>query len=418
MVTGSAFGTFHRFVMMTVITALLLCCGFGSTLSAETAQDENIPVAEFPFEITSNIPFVQVSINGTGPYWFVLDTGSAQASLLDYDIAGSLGLELQNETETHIGAGEGAAVKIAFVNGIDLDIHGLKLVNQSALAIELKHVSEYEGRSLDGTLGFNFLSLYVVEIDYANNKIRLYDPASYAYHGNGHTIPFEFISQLPAIGVVISMPGMDPINTKFIVDTGTRMAFLFNTPFVKDHGFLDADTNFLLGTVGGGVGGEAKGYVGRIDSMQVGPFLVNEPVVVMSADTSGVTAMDLFDGIVGGELLRRTRTTLDYSRKQIILEPYAASPQPYEYDMSGMFIIAKGPDYDIFTIQSVIDGSPADDAGLQVGDVIVAVDGNPAGNYSLEQVKDMLKIDGKEINLQILRENDKFDVKLKLRRLV
>jgi len=388
---------------------------------AKPAEAETIApsyVAEFPCEISSNKPFVQVRINDSAPYWFILDTGSSYSSTIDWDVAALLGLKVNGEETVHVGAGEGTQVKIAGISGIDFDINGLKLVNQPAMVIELGHVSEYEGRSLDGTVGYNFISLYVVEIDYANDAIRLYNPVSYEYSGPGRVIPFEFISQLPAIKCALTLPGMQPVAGTFVVDTGTRMAILLNTPFVEKNKLLDAKMKFLYATVGGGVGGESKGYVGRIDSMQLGPFLVPQPVVVFSQDKSGVIASGAFDGIIGGALLRRTKVIFDYSRKQLILEPYAASPKPYEYDMSGLFLLAKGPDFKRFIIQSVMDDSPGANAGLQRGDIITTINESPAREYTLGELRELLTQEGREIKFEIQRDEKHISANFITRRLI
>ena len=390
----------------------------GITKPAEAETIAPSCIAEFPCEISSNKPFVQVRINDSAPYWFILDTGSSYSSTIDWNVAASLGLKIEGEKATHVGAGEGIQVKMGGTSGIDFDIHGLKLVNQPAAVVELGHVSEYEGRYLDGTVGYNFISLYVVEIDYANDTIRLYNPASYEYSGSGRVIPFEFISQLPAIRGALSLPGMQPVAGTFVVDTGTRMAILLNTPFVEKNKLLDAKMKFLYATVGGGVGGESKGYVGRIDGMQLGPFLAPQPVVVFLQDKSGVIASGGFDGIIGGALLRRTKVIFDYSRRQLILEPYAASPKPYEYDMSGLFLIGKGPDFRQYVIQSVMDDSPGANAGLQRGDIITTINESPAREYTLGELRELLTQEGREIKFEIQRDEKQISANFVTRRLI
>jgi hypothetical protein len=406
-------------LLLIFLPAAILCAGDAPDSEAQGDTSGDVaPIREFPFEITSNKPFVQVRVNDSDPLWFILDTGSGQGSLIDRERAIALGLKWSHEEEQHMGAGEGAIIKASWTTGVDFDIHGEALLNQSAMIIPFTHVAEYEGRALDGTIGANFLSLYVVEIDYPSETIRLYKPGAYVYSGTGRAIPFEFIGGLPAIQCAIYMPDSEPVTGRFVVDTGTRMAILINTPFVEKHRLLETNMKFLAGTVGGGVGGESKGYVGRIDKMHLGPFMVNKPIATFSQDTSGVAATSAFDGIIGGEILRRCKVILDYSRRLLILEPGSGPPTPYEYDMSGMFLIAKAPDYKQLIIQSVIEGSPADKAGLLKGDIITAIDGRPAGEFILEHIRRLFKEEGREFAIEIKRGDEELEVSIQTERLI
>src|SRR5258706_10077900 len=77
-------------------------------------------VGELPFEIASNKPFVQVSINGSAKQWFILDTGCAGTSVIAKEYAERAGLRGDGETRTHLGAGEGVQVGVATVRDVTL----------------------------------------------------------------------------------------------------------------------------------------------------------------------------------------------------------------------------------------------------------------------------------------------------------
>jgi hypothetical protein len=203
-----------------------------------------------------------------------------------------------------------------------------------------------------------------------------------------------------------------------VVDTGSRGGLVLNRPFVEENKLVEALPKTFAATIGGGAGGECKGLVGRLESMQLGPFLLKEPVVALSQDRTGVLASPNFAGIIGGPILQRCRVFFDYQHEQLILEPYARVPAPYEYDMSGTFLIAEGPDFKRLKVQSVAEDSPAAEAGLRCGDVITAIDGRPAAEFTLEQVRQLLCQPGRECQLDVQRGDESFRVKLKLRRLI
>ena len=109
-------------------------------------------------------------------------------------------------------------------------------------------------------------------------------------------------------------------------------------------------------------------------------------------------------GIIGGEVLRRFTVVFDYSRNQMILEPNVHFAEPYEFDLAGLMPVAEGANLDVFRVYHVIDGSPAQEAGVRTGDVISAIDGRTSADLSLEQVRRLFKQgEGKEYRVSLLR---------------
>jgi C-terminal processing protease CtpA/Prc len=141
----------------------------------------------------------------------------------------------------------------------------------------------------------------------------------------------------------------------------------------------------------------------------------NTPVVY-SRDTVGVFAGEDADGIVGGEILRRCKTAFDYPHDRLVLEPYAGG-QPFEYDMSGLFLVGGGDEYRRVTVFSVAPQTPAAEARLMKGDEIVSVDGRPASKLGLDGVRDLFRAPS-TYRLEVKRGNETLSLDLKTRRLV
>jgi hypothetical protein len=118
---------------------------------AATAED-----LELPFDFLHNQIVLQVTIHGTGPYNFVLDTGT-QASTIDLGLARRLGLPL-------------AAGKATMLD--DVRVGGQAVEKLPAVAMDLSGVSAQLGRPLHGVLGHNFLASQVTRIDYFRRRIR------------------------------------------------------------------------------------------------------------------------------------------------------------------------------------------------------------------------------------------------------
>jgi len=63
--------------------------------------------------------------------------------------------------------------------------------------------------------------------------------------------------------------------------------------------------------------------------VKLGSFTLKNVAVQLSLDTEGAGASEENDGLIGGEIFRRFKVTLDYSRKRMILEPNKSFNDPY-----------------------------------------------------------------------------------------
>src|SRR6185503_6460362 len=244
------------------------------------------------FEITSNKPFVQASIDGSAPQWFILDTGCRGNSMIARECADRLHLKRGEEQQTQVGAGAGAAVGLSQMSQpVTLETLGDTMTVSDALVMTLGHVAKIEGRRVDGLIGGDFLSRHVVEIDYEKSRITLRDVSSYEPPPGGVVVPVSLDSGWPVAEGTITTPGGKPLPCRLIIDTGVRSAVSFFRPFSLRNGLYDAPGNLKDRVTGFGVGGASRGDVGRLETFTLGSLSFAKPVAVYSRDTSGIFSM-------------------------------------------------------------------------------------------------------------------------------
>ena len=83
--------------------------------------------------------------------------------------------------------------------------------------------ANYPARGIIGKTVFDC----VVEIDYDESVLHLYDSAAYEYEGSGETFDFEFSHGIPVIDAVVSIDGGEDVPVKMLVDTGAAQLLLF-----------------------------------------------------------------------------------------------------------------------------------------------------------------------------------------------
>ena len=134
-------------------------------------------VARFPFELSGNMIFLPVRVNGSKPLSFGLDTG-AYLSVINTPIAEQLGLKTGGRS---VGFGAGGQVPSLDLPDVSLDINGAVLKDLDLSGMALGSIENSLGRAMDGILGAEFFKRYVVELDYEKKEMTLYEPADYAY---------------------------------------------------------------------------------------------------------------------------------------------------------------------------------------------------------------------------------------------
>ena len=371
---------------------------------------------DIPFELNANKIYLRVHIN-KAPFWFILDSG-AIFDVLDKEWARALSVKLSDEDEVR-GAGEGS-VQMAVGSGVTLRLPGLEIVKPSITILPIhSSISKSEGRAVDGLLGFDFFKSFVVEIDYTNKRIGVHEPKTYRYAGPGKIIPLQETRGHSFINTTLVLAGGREVQARLLVDTGARMGIMLNSPFVDAHQLLSTTSPKIDSIISIGVGGAYRSAVARVESLRVGPFTIKSPVATLSRSKSGVLAGADYDGIIGAEILRRFKVIIDYSRDRMTIEPNSYFNEPHEYDMSGLFLVAEGPNLKTYKIYQVLDGSPAAESGLQKDDEISAINGQPAASFTLEQIRQMFKRKaGVEYKLGVKRNKQLVTVVLRLRKLI
>lgn len=367
-----------------------------------------------PFELVSNHIFMRGSVGQSGPLWFVLDTGD-KFGVIDLEKAKALGLQLQGQIPIG-GAGSGL-LKGSFVKDGSMTLKGLESAPQKlSLAIPLEEMSHVLGHDFDGILGQDFISQFVLEIDYISSRVIFHDKHEYVYSGQGDAIPitFNMAGHPQATGLIVE-PGRDPVEGTFALDIGYGGSLVINRSFVEKNQLLPSTKKTIAAIAGIGVGGESKALIGRVNAFKLGRFVIDNPVVSFSEDVQGAAAAM---NVIGADILKKFKVFLDYGRNRIMLEPNSQFADVIEYHKSGLFLRSNGSsDHREITVMSIIDNSPASDTGIQKGDTLVAIDGRPATEFTLSQINEMLKQE-KPFLLRLKRSEELIEVKLKPRRLI
>ena len=326
--------------------ALACCTCFGTLLlclvSCTTARSADVRFSSgrsalaVPIELDDNLIYVRVSVNGSRPLSFILDTGAH--SIIHTRQANSIGLKLKLIGRAG-GIGANQPDVYLVTDKVSLSLAGLTFSPKRLVAASLdaaescanEFVIDEQGRNtppdrskqlapkrdVEGILGKEFFDQFVVEIDYAHQLLNVYEPSNYKYAGSGKEIFLEIGEQHTFAQAQIKVVGRPPLTGRFLLDTGSAQAVSLLKPFIDQHQLLPSTDGMTL-VPACGLGGHEKeqSWIGTLEALRLGEIQVAAPVTEFRLAEPNTDA----DGFIGGAVFRRFKVIFDYSRRRMILE--------------------------------------------------------------------------------------------------
>jgi hypothetical protein len=349
----------------------------------------NATTTSVPIDFIDNHVYLNVTLNGKGPYRFVFDTGGS--NIIDPAVAKDLNVQASGLSKD---SGTGAGTESSSYATIDSVKIGNAVVRHQVFLVEPIHkgFGMASGERVDGLIGFEVLARYVTTFDYAGRTLTF--AMSSAAPANGAAIvPFVFFGSVPQVDCAI-----DGIPSQCTVDTGQSGSVSLYVPFVADHPQIVPTTHSAEGVNGYGVGGGHRGFMGRLRSLQVGSFAMHDLVAAYSTQNQGDFAFPFLAANLGGNLLKQFTVTFDYGRETMALQPNATFGEPDSYDRSGMLLVNNAGTIVVYAVRQ---GTPAASAGITKGDTIRSIDG--VASPSLERVRHEFRgASGTVLHLQVV----------------
>ncbi|MGP8099884.1 MAG: aspartyl protease family protein [Candidatus Cybelea sp.] len=344
-----------------------------------------------PVALHENHVYIDVMLNGKGPYHFIFDTGGA--NIVDPAVAKEIGAFGSGSLQ---GSGVGSQTEgFSFGKVAKLQVGDAVLTDQLfAIAPTRMGFGVSAGRPVDGLIGWEVLARYVTTFDYAGQTVTLSLPGSATAPADAHVVPFILYGTQPQIACTI-----DGIPAECAIDTGARDTITFMAPFAAAHPQIVPTALSAPGINGFGVGGPSIGRLGRVASIGIDHFTLTNLVADYSSQAQGAFAAPFVGASIGGNLLRRFTVTFDYMAGTMALVPNEALNEPDVYERSGLFLIRRAG---VTVVADSRPGTPAASAGIAKGDAIASVDGSPTSGMSLSQIREIFsQAAGTVVTLQV-----------------
>ena len=333
------------------------------------------------FAQIDNRVFIQTTVDGKGPFLFLLDTGSSNTTLTTR-LARDLALQTKASAVGH-GAGE-APVGYSIVHVNSVAVADITLGQMDAPAIDYGRMPLLMGFDrFDGVIGAELFKGRIITIDPPRRQLTIED--SRTFRPPAGIQPIEF--QLNDDGMPVVNAEVAGVQGRFEIDTGDRSSLTLFGPFWRAHGFTARLGQTFEALTGFGVGGSVRSIVGRPDRLKLRGLTIESPLTRLSLQRSGAFARADYAGSIGMGLLKNFVTILDYDSRRMWLAR-VPNTEPDHYDRSGAWLALDG--HGGIQIADVVHGSPADQAGLRPGDSVASVAGVPGISTNLFAIRSLL----------------------------
>jgi len=295
--------------------SLVLAVATVSTLSAEARCPAN--VAGLTFQLVNNHRvIVPVSINHTGPYDFILDTGT-QITMVDPSLAAEL--QLATEGQANV-VSVGAEVPASFARLDLLEAGSRAVANQKVMVFDHDNL-QATGLHVRGVLGEDFLEQFDMLIDNAHRLLCLDDSTAMRADVKGPHVPLLTPAQTSdgattPMSLIVSVrlsDGMRPVRLK--LDSGANVCFLYNTSEYMDLALFHGAS-----LQGGSANSPHRVYTALPpQNVKIGSIEISQATFVILAGARKDSHTSDFDGLLPLGLFRRV--FIDHADHFAVLEP-------------------------------------------------------------------------------------------------
>lgn len=277
--------------------ACLCLCLLAAGTAAQSAMAGASGEISVPMRLDHGVIFFDATLDGKGPYAFILDPGAQGA--VSADTLRKLGLPVTESAGLDVTMGTAVIGKVM-----------LQTVDGDGSSLYPKH--DPAGPPIAGALGPEILKHFALRVDYAHATLTLTPLDGFKYRGTGTALPVAFHDVIPLI--TASVDGISGLFAYDIRAPGKAMLF---------HPFLER--NGLLARYGVAPDAGHPVIPGTLHSLQLaGTTLTGQPVNFVGL-TSGKFAAADEAGILGYDVLSQFVTTVDYRDGVIYFEPAASA---------------------------------------------------------------------------------------------
>lgn len=261
------------------------------------------PLTVVDFDLQGKLMLAPVRINDKGPFLFAIDS-AASRSVVDARVVKKLKLR------TRIVPGPDGRSQITALWGSNLHVEEANIFAPQAYVADLnKGAKRKADLRVQGIIGAELFSGYVVRFDPDRKEMRIYDPWAFKPTTGATPIPLVKRNGKLYVTLTVANASGQPVAREARVDTGSDLLFSDGAQVI---GASTAQT-----VVRDSTGRAAYAPAAQVRTVQVGPYALYN-----------VWGAEQGEPAIGMELMRRFVVTFDVAHSRMYLEPTHRTWEP------------------------------------------------------------------------------------------
>ena len=314
--------------------------------------------------------FVNVMVNGHGPFRVLVDTGCS-ITLVSPELAAAAGAMVADSEEDSVVArnalGDPTEVQEVALESIELG--GVRFEDvPAAVSDSFQRLSMIQGRRIDGALGFPLFSALYLGLDFPNQRVLLGSRWPANAPPIRASLPVVEHADVPFVQVLIQGSPVE-----LMIDTGSNKGLGLPAGLASSLKWKVEPRAGPMLVVFGEVGRE---QIGRLaGSILLGGIQEIEPTAIVSPGPASL----------GLRSLERFCVIFHQSENRVWLCGSTSAPIPPTTERSiGLSFYS---DQGGLRVAGVIPGSPAEAANLVSGALVTQIERRPATSWTRDQIE-------------------------------
>jgi hypothetical protein len=351
------------------------------------------PLVILPAQNIGSYLVIEAKWDRYGPYHFLVDTGSSVTLVTPALAKRYPGRErlAPGGPRVRVTSADGSVAELPEASVRRIELGAAHFDDVRALVYDCAPLSAHLGVKIDGVLGFPLFREAVLTLDYPGSRVLL-QPARRAPVGPGTIIAFDDARKTPLIHVRLGERSLIAL-----IDSGSDATFSLNP--------VGVDPRFEAGPVPGAtigtLGGERTQQIGRLaETLAIGDQTFPRPIVETTDELSAI----------GGGLLQHFAVTFDQEHDRVTFFRESRVPIEMPSWRSAGLSFSKTPAY--WRVAGVIAKSPAAQEGVQTGDLVTRINGEPVARWELRRYEQLVT-SATEIVFTFLNGNTESDKRVR-----
>jgi predicted aspartyl protease len=387
----------------TFIMAVVVAGRAAAPLAAEII-DETAPLytriggaVAVPADLSDHVLFVNVMVNGQGPFRMFIDTGCS-VTVFSPELAAAVKAapapDEDDEATTAAFNSLGDPVEVQRVLIDTIELGGVRFEGVLAGVLPMMGLAQIDGRRIDGILGFSLFSDVVLGLDYPGRRLLLSPGWPEHLPPLRAEMTVREHSEVPFIAATLQDKSFE-----VEIDSGATGNLHLPTELAA---VLSWKAEPRPGLLIEAVDEEARDYLGRLNGrLTLGSLVLPEPVASVGGSAPSI----------GYDVLNRFCIVFDQRADKVRFYSGQAGPIASPSERSVGLSIKLDPAG--WRIARIIPGSPAEEARLAVGDLVTRIEGKPARDWSHDQIHDWVETHD-AMRLGVLSGGSSRDIQLRV----